>query len=120
MELVVNTIQKNIDNSNYHNNGNIMPADNIAHKSMETSKANEETSEYKSDKNNHELITTLLKDVSGRIRSEYTYHKEVNRISIKVVNEDTEEVIREIPPEKSIEILKQLMKIEGLFVDEMR
>ena len=28
-------------------------------------------------------------------RCEYSYHKETNRVSIKVINEDTDEVIRE-------------------------
>lgn len=53
-------------------------------------------------------------------RCEYSYHKETNRVSIKVLNADTDEVIREIPPEKSLDMLQKMWEMAGILVDEKR
>lgn len=53
-------------------------------------------------------------------RCEYSYHKETNRISIKVIDDKTDEVIREIPPEKSLEMLQKMWEMAGILVDEKR
>lgn len=53
-------------------------------------------------------------------RCEYSYHKETNRVSIKVINDDTDEVIREIPPEKSLKMLQKMWEMAGILVDEKR
>lgn len=53
-------------------------------------------------------------------RCEYSYHKDTNRVSIKVINSDTDEVIREIPPEKSLDMLQKMWEMAGILVDEKR
>lgn len=55
-----------------------------------------------------------------KTRCEYSYHKETNRVSIKVMNADTDEVIREIPPEKSLDMLQKMWEMAGILVDERR
>ena len=37
-----------------------------------------------------------------------------------VINEDTDEVIREIPPEKSLDMLQKMWEMAGILVDEKR
>ena len=41
-------------------------------------------------------------------------------MSIKVINDDTDEVIREIPPEKSLKMLQKMWEMAGILVDEKR
>lgn len=53
-------------------------------------------------------------------RCEYAYHKETKRVSIKVFDADTDEVIREIPPEKSLDMLQKMWEMAGILVDERR
>lgn len=53
-------------------------------------------------------------------RCEYSYHKETNRVSIKVINDETDEVIREIPPEKSLDMLQKMWEMAGILVDQKR
>lgn len=55
-----------------------------------------------------------------RTRCEYSYHKETNRVSIKVIDKDTDKVIREIPPEKSLDMLQKMWEMAGIMVDERR
>lgn len=53
-------------------------------------------------------------------RCEFSYHEVTNRVSIKVFDKDTDEIIREIPPEESLDMLEKIWEIAGLFVDETR
>lgn len=55
-----------------------------------------------------------------RTRCEFSYHEESRRVSIKVLDNDTEEVIREIPPEEAIEMLEKMWELAGFLVDERR
>lgn len=50
----------------------------------------------------------------------FKYHEETNRISITVTDSDTDEVIREIPPEKTLDMLAKAWEMAGLLVDERR
>ena len=51
---------------------------------------------------------------------EFSYHEETKRVSIKVIDEETEEVIREIPPEETLEMISKMWELAGLMVDEKR
>lgn len=53
-------------------------------------------------------------------RCEYSYHKRTNRVSIKVIDRDTDKVIREIPPEQSLDMLEKMWELAGILVDEKR
>ena len=50
----------------------------------------------------------------------FKYHEDTNRISITVTDSDTDEVIREIPPEKALDMLAKAWEMAGLLVDERR
>lgn len=50
----------------------------------------------------------------------FKYHDDTNRISITVTDSDTDEVIREIPPEKALDMLAKAWELAGLMVDEKR
>jgi flagellar protein FlaG len=53
-------------------------------------------------------------------RFEYSVHKKTGDIIVKVINKDTNEVIREIPPEKIIDLVAKLQEIVGVIIDERR
>jgi flagellar protein FlaG len=55
-----------------------------------------------------------------RTKIEFSYHEEINRVSIKVLDQDTEEVIREIPPEETLKMVQKMWELAGLLVDEKR
>lgn len=57
---------------------------------------------------------------SNNRRFEYSIHKKTHEIMIKVINTDTNEVVREIPPEKILDLIANLMQLAGLVVDERR
>lgn len=56
----------------------------------------------------------------SRTRCEFSYHEPTKRVSIKVLDEETNEVIKEIPPEKSLEMVEKMWELAGILVDEKR
>lgn len=55
-----------------------------------------------------------------KTRCAYDYDEDTKRITIKVYDEENDELIREVPPEKSLEVLKRIWEMAGIMVDEKR
>jgi flagellar protein FlaG len=51
-------------------------------------------------------------------RIEFSIHDKTNDIMVKIVDRNTNEVIREIPPEKIKNMLANMLERAGLLVDE--
>ncbi len=51
---------------------------------------------------------------------EVNVHEKTQAIMIKVLNKETKEIIREIPPEQTLEIVAKMMELAGLIIDERR
>lgn len=50
----------------------------------------------------------------------FKYHEKTHRISITVKDKETDKVIREIPPEKTLDMIAKTLELAGLLVDEKR
>lgn len=51
---------------------------------------------------------------------EYSIHEETKEIMVKVIDSETDEVIREIPPEKILDMVAKMWEMAGMLVDERR
>ncbi|MGG1616001.1 flagellar protein FlaG [Paenibacillus sp. NRS-1782] len=49
---------------------------------------------------------------------EMSVHEKTHQILVKVLNKDTGELIREIPPEKTLDLVAKMMEIAGILIDE--
>lgn len=68
-----------------------------------------------------DMINRTNKAITGSTCSfEYSIHDVTKEIMIKVIDKDTKEVIREIPPEKILDLVAKLWEIAGILVDERR
>ncbi len=47
-------------------------------------------------------------------------HEDTNRIMIKIMDKETKEVIKEFPPEKTLDMIAKIWEMAGLLVDEKR
>lgn len=45
-------------------------------------------------------------------------HDATNRVTIKIVDKETKEVIKEIPPEKTLDMIAKAWELAGILVDE--
>lgn len=50
--------------------------------------------------------------------AKFGIHEKTNRIVIKLVDRETQEVIKEIPPEKTLDLLAKRMELAGVMVDQ--
>lgn len=53
-------------------------------------------------------------------RFEYSIHEKTNEIMVKVIDSNTNKVIREIPPEKILDMVAKMWEMAGILVDERR
>lgn len=79
--------------------------------------------EGKNEKVNTKLVKGAVDGVNESLKSSRTsvrfkYHENLNRVSIKIVDDTTDEVIREIPPEETLEMVEKMLAQAGLIVDE--
>ena len=51
-------------------------------------------------------------------RLEFSIHEKTKEIMVKIINSTNDEVIKEIPPEKILDIIAGLMELAGIIVDE--
>lgn len=47
-------------------------------------------------------------------------HEGTNRVTIKIVDKESKKVIKEYPPEKTLDMIQKLWEMAGLMVDEKR
>ena len=72
-----------------------------------------------------EKVKNAISEINKKIRPthtqcEFKYHEATKRISITVKDSDTDEVIKEIPPEKTLDMIAKTLELAGLLVDEKR
>lgn len=68
-----------------------------------------------------EAIDRANKAIVGSKREfEYKKHDILNAFTVKVINSETKEVVREIPPERILDLVANLMELAGVLVDEKR
>ena len=47
-------------------------------------------------------------------------HDATNRVTIKIIDKETKEVLKEYPPEKTLDMIAKVWEMAGLMVDEKR
>ena len=50
----------------------------------------------------------------------YGFHDKTNRVTIKIVNKETKDVIKEFPAEETLDMIAKAWELAGLMVDEKR
>lgn len=69
-----------------------------------------------------QLIRTIaraVKALEGPTTSlEISIHEKTHALMVKVMNKETGELIREVPPEKTLDLVAKMMEIAGILIDE--
>lgn len=69
---------------------------------------------------------TLEKAITGlnefleplRTSARFQLHEKLNRYYVSVINTDTDEVIKEIPPKKMLDMYAEIAEFMGILMDE--
>ena len=56
----------------------------------------------------------------GNSEAIYGVHEATNRVTIKIIDKDTKETIKELPPEKTLDMIAKVWELAGILVDEKR
>lgn len=72
-----------------------------------------------------EKIKSAVADINKKIaptqtQLQFRYHEKTHRISITVRDKETDKVIKEIPPEKTLDMIAKSLELAGILVDEKR
>lgn len=51
-------------------------------------------------------------------RFEFKVHERTGRMMVKLINKETDEVVKEIPPEKILDLVASIWDLVGILVDE--
>ena len=69
----------------------------------------------------NEALKKRISDLNRQLNTtecQYGVHEETQRVTLKIVDKETKEVIKELPPEKTLEMIAKVWEIAGLLVDE--
>jgi flagellar protein FlaG len=70
-----------------------------------------------------EQIREAVKELNKKANNSeavFGIHEETNRLTIKLVDKETKEVIKELPPEKTLDSLAKIWEMAGILVDEKK
>lgn len=67
----------------------------------------------------HKAVEELNKKM-GNSEAIFGIHEGTNRVTIKIVDKESKEVIKELPPEKTLDMIARVWEMAGIMVDEFR
>ncbi|SFB95473.1 flagellar protein FlaG [Butyrivibrio sp. YAB3001] len=65
-------------------------------------------------------ISEVNKKMISNAEAVFGIHDKTNRVTIKMVDKDTKKVIKEFPPEETLDMIAKVWEIAGIMVDEKR
>ena len=71
----------------------------------------------------NESIKRAVENINKNLKNSeaiFGIHEKTNRVTIKIVDKETKEVIKELPPEKTLDMIAKAWELAGLLVDEKR
>ena len=65
-------------------------------------------------------VEQINKKMSLSSEAVFGIHEGTNRVTIKIVDKTTKETIKELPPEKTLDMIAKVWEMAGILVDEKR
>lgn len=81
---------------------------------------NEQQERQPSDSTIRQALKDMNKKLNNNTIAEFGIHEGTNRIMIKIKDKDTDEIIREVPAEKTLDLIQKAWEMAGILVDERR
>lgn len=76
-----------------------------------------------SDSQRNQQIKKAVEDINKKSKNSeaiFGIHEKTNRVTIKIVDKSTKEVLKEYPPEKTLDMIAKAWELAGILVDEKR
>lgn len=95
---------------------------NVVENSQEKSLFGNEEQSGKEQASNEQIRKAVeqMNKSMGNSEAIFGVHEGTNRVTIKIVDKSTKEVIKELPPEKTLDMIARIWDMAGILVDERR
>ena len=81
---------------------------------------NQEQEQQAANEQIKKAVEQLNKKMSLNSEAIFGIHEGTNRVTIKIVDKTTKETIKELPPEKTLDMIARVWEMAGILVDEKR
>ncbi len=82
--------------------------------------ANNEQQQQVTNEQIKKAVEKLNKNMMSHSEAVFGIHEATNRVTIKIIDKDTKKVIKELPPEKTLDMIAKVWEMAGILVDEKR
>ena len=96
---------------------------NIVENAQEKGRADGGEQQGKEQQASNEQIRKAVEQLNKSMANSeavFGIHEDTNRVTIKIVDKTTKEVIKELPPEKTLDMIARVWDMAGILVDERR
>ncbi|MGN0167813.1 MAG: flagellar protein FlaG [Acetatifactor sp.] len=96
---------------------------NVVENAQEKGQAGTEEQQGKEQQATNDQIRKAVEQLNksmGNSEAVFGIHEDTNRVTIKIVDKTTKEVIKELPPEKTLDMIARVWDMAGILVDERR
>ena len=67
-----------------------------------------------------QAISEMTKNAKSTAEAVFGIHDKTNRVTIKMIDKETKKVIKEFPPDETLDMIAKVWEIAGIMVDEKR
>lgn len=96
---------------------------NVVAEGQSKGNSNSNSNEQQQQLSNEQLrraVEQFNKNMLTHSEAVFGIHEGTNRVTIKIVDKDTKEVLKELPPEKTLDMIAKVWEMAGILVDERR
>lgn len=86
-------------------------------------KDNDNTNDTRQNQASNEQIKQAVEKLNKSMSNSeavFGIHEKTNRVTIKIVDKETKKVIKELPPEKTLDMIAKVWEMAGILIDEKR
>mgnify|MGYP002673495528 CR=1 FL=1 len=93
---------------------------------FKTDNQNTQTQEKEDEKQQgaqNKQLKSAVNEINRQMKNSeaiFGIHEKTNRVTIKIIDKSTKEVLKEYPPEQTLDMIAKVWEIAGILVDEKR
>lgn len=81
---------------------------------------NNQDNQQRTNEQIRKAVDEMNKKIISNSEVQFGIHEGTNRVTIKIIDRDTKKVIKELPPEKTLDMIAKAWEMAGILVDEKR
>ena len=93
----------------------------VEHKAQQQNEQAKEKTEQEIEAENERIkkaIGNLNKKLDNNTEAVFGVHEKTNRVTIKMVDKESKKVVKEFPPDKTLDMIAKVWELAGIMVDE--